>query len=60
MKTVAAMVILTEYRPVLGDPIETAAFQGHVDVLSLLLVSIDPLCLEDARDNGVLGASRGN
>ena len=54
------MGIITEYRPVLGYPIEAAAFQGHVEVLSLLLASIDPSCLEDARGDGVLGASRGN
>ena len=60
LEKVVAVVILTEYRPVLGYPIENAAFQGHVEVLSLLLVSIDPSCLEDARDDGVLGASRGN
>ncbi|KAK8022733.1 hypothetical protein PG993_013500 [Apiospora rasikravindrae] len=50
-----------EFRPVLGYPIETAAFQGHVKVLSMLLGTIEnPLHLEDARADGVLAASRGN
>lgn len=60
-KTVVTMVILTAYRPVLGYPIETAAFQGYVKVLSMLVGTIeDPLRLEDARADGVLAASRGN
>lgn len=55
------MVILTEYRPALGYPIRTAAFQGHAKVLSLLLGTIEnPLHRESARVDGLLHASRGN
>ncbi|KAK7963592.1 ankyrin [Apiospora saccharicola] len=48
-------------QPVLGYPIEIAAFQGHVEILSMLLGTIEsPLHLEDARADGILAASRGN